>query len=784
MQRGIWTVLMAIALCAAASAHAARTGLTAPCAPNVPHEVRKFPSFITVLLDCDRVLLEIPPAMMGRDMLVSTEFAGLSTGTSEFAPGTSVANRLIRWKHRGNRVYIEVPRYDSWVKDSSLQVGVEAAALPTVLGAFDVVAESEGGSPIIDITPLFTTAVPAGFGLEFMRHYRMTSVDGRRSYVQGARAFPTNIEIGFYQTWVADRADLLSDNPPPAEISFTFRTNMLLLPEKPMTGRCEDPRVGYFAVPFNDYATGEHRAVPRAFIMRYRLEKKDPSAAVSEPVKPIVFYLTDEIPAKWRPYLKRAVEDWRGPLEQAGFKNAIFARDAPSQEEDPDWDPSDLRYNVIRWTPGARENALGPAVVDPRSGEVISSHTLVWHDVLRLVEVWYFTQVSPMDPRAQKLPLPDDIVGEGMAYVLKHEVGHALGLRHNFKAHSAYSVEQLRSRDWTQKWGDSASIMDYARFNYVAQPGDNAYLMPRLGPYDYFAIEWGYKPVPGAKGCDDEWPALEAIATRQADDPMLRFGGENDTADVDPTVNTQVLGSDPVASADMGLRNIDRVAALLVPATTTKGKDYSQLSEMYRALLFKRQYELRAVAKLVGGVEETRLGAGRAAVPFKPVSAARQRQAVAFLLERAFTRPNALLDPDLIWRISPAEQAEAVQDTNTQLLNQILDPDVLRRMAEAAAYPGAKETYQGIDLVKDLNRGLFIELAKPEPVIDLYRRDLQRTYVNMLVSMLRSSEPEMEAAAREGVNDLYPMLKEAADKAGDPHTQWHLKMLKSVLENA
>jgi hypothetical protein len=779
-----------MALCAVQPAHAARTGIAAPCAPDVPHEVRKFPSFVTVHLDCDRVLLEIPPAMLGRDMLASTEFAGLSTGSSEYAPGTSVANRVIRWRQRGSRLYAELPRFDAWAKDSpDLQVGIEAAALPTVLGAFDVVAQGEGGAPIVDITPLFTTAVPAGFGLEFMRHYRMAGVDPKRSYVYGVRAFPTNIMIGASQTWVADRQELLKPSdgrdPPPAVLTFSFRTNLLLLPEKPMTGRCEDPRVGYFSVPFDDYSTGEHRAVSRAFITRYRLEKKDPAATVSEPVKPIVFYLSPEIPAKWRPYLKQAVEDWRGPLEAAGFKNAIFARDAPRKEEDPDWDPTDLRYSVIRWTPGARENALGPNVVDPRSGEVISSHTLVWHDVLRLVELWYFTQAAPLDPRARKLPLPDDLVGELMSYVVKHEIGHALGLRHNFKGHSAFSVAQLRSREWTEKWGNSASIMDYSRFNYVAQPGDNAYLLPRLGQYDYFAIEWGYKPVPGAHGCDDEWPALDAAAARQIDDPMLRFGGENDAAEVDPSVTTQVLGDDPIGAADMGLRNIDRVVPLLVPGTTDKGKDYSQLTEVYRALLIKRQKQLQAVAKLVGGVEETRFGAGRGTLPFKPVPAARQRQAVAFLIERGFARPDALLDPDVLWRMAPADNAAAVQDTNRKLLAQLLDAGVLQRMAEATGYPGAKGAYQGIDLVKDLNRGLFVELKQPAPVVDLYRRDLQTIYVNLLLSQLGSdNSPELQAAIRAGLNDLYPKLDEAMKRARDPQTQWHLRSLKAVLEKA
>ena len=532
-----------------------------------------------------------------------------------------------------------------------------------------------------------------------------------------------------------------------------------------MTGRHFDPRVGYFTEEFTDYSHSKQWSVSREYITRYRLEKKDPAAAVSEPVKPIVFYLSKEIPEKWHPYLKKGVEDWKPAFEKAGFKNAIICKEAPSRTEDPNFDPEDARYSVIRWVAEPVANAMGPHVHDPRSGEIISAHIIFWHDVVKLAQMWYFIQCSAQDEKARKLPLPDDLTGELLRYICCHEVGHTLGLRHNHRASQAYSISQLRDPAFTATHGTVGSIMSYGRFNYVCQPEDNIKCMiPVLAPYDYFAIEWGYKPVASAKIAEDEKKTLDEWASEQIKNPFLRFGGEDGPSGVDPTVLTENIGSDPIQATTCGLKNLDRVMEHLMAATTEKGEDFALLEEVYSEILGHRNRWFSAVAKEVGGVVENRTLGGRGGETFVRVSKDKQKDAVKFLLDNAFTTPTKLLNPGIVNQFKFTGTAGAVTSQQRQLLSSLLASTRMSRLFDAEVLLGDK-AYTPVELVDDLRAGLFSELKGESPKIDPIRRVLQRSYVDILKNEFSPAPPANDFALPSrtripGLSDLGPRVTE------------------------
>ena len=727
----------------------------------------------------DKVYYEIPPAAFDEDMLWVTQLAKTQSGHSY--GGMPVGNRVVRWELRGDKVLLRDVDYRIRAEgDDSIRHAVEATNLATILHATDVLAWGRDKAPVIEVSELFTGDLSVFSAKDSLD---ATGADSKRSFVDEVKSFPENIEVKALMTYkIKKKDDVPSWQQDVADsVTVQLHHSMVKLPEDPMRPRREDERVGYFSLSFEDYADdSNHETETVSYIKRWRLEKADPEAEVSDPLEPIVYYVGREVPEKWRPWVHKGVLAWQPAFEAAGFSNAIVPKDAPSPQEDPDWDPEDARYSCIRWLPSKVENAFGPHVADPRTGEILESDIRMYHNVLKLVRDWYFVQAAASDERAQKLPMPDELVGELLAYVVAHEVGHTLGFPHNMKASSSYTVEQLRDPEFTKQFGTEASIMDYGRFNYVAQPGDGAALIPVVAPYDYFATEWGYRQFPEAKTWEDEKEELDKIAARQLTDRKLLFGGRNPGED--PSQQTEDLGSDSIAATALGLANIDRIAGFLVEATCSENEDYGLLENMYGELMSQRDRELMHVANVVGGFVRDNFYYGDADKRYHATAPGRQREAVAFLNEHAFQTPTKLLDPDITLRLQADGAADRLLAGQGRILRSLVSEDRVDRMAEHAARE--RNAYQPVDMLKDLTNGIWSELAKGRVEIDLYRRNLQRAHVDLLIDRMGEEvkTSDLPALARGELQRILEAIEAVEGKPGDPTSTLHLDDLEARIQ--
>jgi len=721
-------------------------------------------------------LFEIPDSLLGREMLMVTRIAKTASGIN--FGGQKLNTQVLRWEKNDNKILLRIVSHDI-VADENLPIheAVANSNFEPILFAFPIKAfNKDANTTVIDATALFNTDVAAiGFPSRSRTRYKISRLDAARSYIDRISSYPQNIEIRHVKTYVASAAP---SNADVGSISLELSNSMILLPKVPMQRRYFDARVGWFARSQTDYGLDVQKSKTVTYLDRWRLEVKDEDldkfrrGELVEPKKQIVYYIDRATPEKWVPFIKQGIEDWQVAFEAAGFKNAIIAKTPPTKEEDPEWSPEDVRYSVVRYLASPIPNANGPHVSDPRSGEILESDINWYHNVMSLLQGWYFVQTAAINPEAQRVGFRDEIMGELIKFVSSHEVGHTLGLPHNMGSSSAYPVESLRSAAFTKKYGTAPSIMDYARFNYVAQPGDkDVALMPNIGVYDKYAISWGYRPILNANAITEK-PTLDAWILEHAGDPLYRFGRQ---LGVDPSAQTEDLGDDAVKASNYGVANLKRIVPNLIKWTAKKGEDYSDLKEMYGHVISQFNRYTGHVAMNVGGIYENNKTADQSGAVYTYVPKERQINSMNYLVKQVFETPNWLIDKDIIARTEFSGVTDRIQGIQTRALGGLLNGARMVRMIENETLNGSK-AYTVVSMMSDIRKGVWSEIYSNK-AIDTYRRNLQRAHIARLGSLMKSDSgaSDVKSIVRGELERIKGNVKKAIPSAANTLTRYHLK---------
>lgn len=768
----------------------------------------------------DKYFFEIPDSLLNRDILVvnrlSKAGAGMRVGGFAGYAGDDISRNVIQFQ-RGpnNKIFLRNISFAEYAKDStsSMYRAVSRSNVQPIAASFDIKALGKDSTGVvIDVTDFISGDNDIlHFSSGSKSTYRIGSIQPDKSYVDNVRSYPINIEIKTVKTYSRTPAPptggfSFGPSGPTGNLTVEINSSMVLLPKVPMQPRYFDKRVGYFATGYTDYDANPQGVEDIIMVKRWRLEPKPEDmekykrGELVEPQKPIIFYIDPATPKKWIPYLIMGVNDWNGAFEKAGFKNAIMAKMAPTKAEDSTWSLDDARNSAIVYKPSNIANASGPSISDPRSGEIMESHINWYHNVMELIRDWYMIQCAPSDPGARKMLFDDELMGQLIRFVSSHEVGHTLGLRHNFGSSSTVPVDSLRNKAWVEANGHTPSIMDYARFNYVAQPEDNISrkgLFPRIGDYDNWAIEWGYRLFPEYNSADAEKTHLNNWVIQRLKNRRL-YWGDGETNQDDSRNQTEDLGDDAMKASMYGIKNLQRIIPNLIDWTKEENKDYDNLQHIYDQVTGQFTRYMVHVARNVSGQMLTPKMIEQSGPVYEMVSEAKQREAVDFLNKNLFATPMWLVNNDIFSRTGQTGPAVVgqVQDIT---LSRLLSGRTLGKLLDAEASMG-NATYQVTELLSDLKKGIWGELATGKAT-DIYRRNLQKSYINNLIAQINpqvisiqpgltistgglSDKTDVKSILRAHLSSLRVEINSAAAKATDPLTKYHLQDLSDRINKA
>ncbi|MBR5074714.1 MAG: zinc-dependent metalloprotease [Bacteroidales bacterium] len=729
----------------------------------VKKEAKVMKGFTTVYNQEDKWYISINDSIIGRDIVLVSRISKSAEGARRLSDGYAgdiISHAMVRFsKGPGNKIFLQQLREEERASGEMAR-NVEKSNTAAIVASFDIVAQNANKTEnLIDVTNfLLTENSLLHFDRSMKRSFTLQNMMKDRSYVKEINTYPINTEFKTMITYGKENGQ---------SATFEYNASMVLLPKEPMKGRIMDPRVGYFAERFTDFDMNPQGVKKVSLVARWRLEPKADdlqkylSGELVEPQKPIVIYIDPTTPKEWVPYLIAGVNDWQAAFEQAGFKNAIVGKVAPTKGEDPTWSLEDATHSAIVYKPSNISNARGGHVSDPRSGEIIETHIDWYHNVMDLLRKWYFIQCAPSDPMARAMELPEELMGQLIRFVSSHEVGHALGLMHNFGGSNCpiYTIDNLKNVEFLKKYGHSSSIMDYARFLYVAEEKDNIpqeLLLPCIGPYDKWAIEWGYKYYPQFKTAEEESDFLKKMVTEKLKDPtgIYRYGDELDFSD--PRYQSEDLGVSQMESNEVGIRNLKVVMDNIEKWTATPNEPYTNLGEIYDQVVSQYKRYIDHVAKYIGGITTEEKLAEEPGDIRTIVPKSKQQEALAFLKKHFFTTPKWLLKDDIFHK-TKKDKLTVMQGIYNGTLGKLLDRRVLDNMCKAEIALG-KSAYTIENYFNDLNNIVFAPMSA-DPEEAAYRRLMQKIYVQKLCDLYTGSgKAVVSNPVEKGNSDVSSML--------------------------